>query len=149
MPYAARGSYRCFRAGGAGCVVALHPLDIRRIPGPELARGIAGRHARKDHGLASPCLCGERKARSKLDRIQHCVSPSTRQASTPVFLLNRRVCRSSAKGTKLAHAEPKEDCPFFSDRLHKRNSTHITPPSHLLHTRAINFYPSHPAAVCR
>src|SRR5258708_16447598 len=139
MPYAARGSYRCSRAGGADCVVTLHPLDTRRIPGPQLVRGIAVRRANKYHGLASPCLCDERKARSKLDRIQHCVSPSTRRASTPVFLLNRRVCRSSVKGTKLAHGESKVDGPFFSDRLHKRNSSDMTRASDLVHNLVIKF----------
>src|SRR5258708_194090 len=139
MPYAVRGSYRCFRTDGAGCVVALHPLDIRRIPGPQLAREIAGRRARKHCGQAAQCLCDERKAQSKLDRIQYCVSPNTRPASAPVFLLNRTVCRSSVKGTKLAHGESKVDGPFFSDRLHKRNSSDLTRPSDLVPNRVIKF----------
>src|SRR5258708_31714012 len=148
MPYAARGSYRCFRAGGEGCVVALHPLDIRPIPGPQLAREIAGQRARKHHGQAAQCLYDERKVRSKLDRIQYCVSPNTRPASAPVFLLSRRVCRSSVKGTKLEHGESKVDGPFFSDRLHEGNSSDITRASDLVHNRVIKFYACQAVAVC-
>src|SRR5258708_25311981 len=144
MPYAVRGSYRCFRTDGAGGIEALPPVDIRRIPGPQLAREIAGRRARKHHGQAAQCLCDERKARSKLERIQYCVSPNTRPASTPVFLLNRRVCRSSVKGTKLARGESKVDGPFFSDRLHKRNSSDMTRASDLVHNRVIKFWHARP-----
>src|SRR5216684_923008 len=86
----------------------------------EGVREIAGRRADKHHGQASQCLCDEHQARCKPDRIQYCVSPNTCRAKEPVFLLNRKVCRSSVKGTKLAHAESKVGGPLCTNRFRVR-----------------------------
>src|SRR5712692_1835309 len=137
MPYADRGSYRCFRAVGADCVAVLDRLDIRRIPGPQLVRGIAGLLANKHHGQVWQCLCDEHMARSTRDRIHYSGSPNTRRASEPVFLLNRKACRSSAKGTKPARAEPKVGGPFFTSRFRSRIPT-INMSCFLVHSPATN-----------